>query len=73
MRERGERERERELASDDARHAYLWYGFSFVGPEADFWLSEMKKLLNPSAFSPSDLATVSFAEIHVLSWIWKSS
>ena len=34
-----------------------------VGPETDFWLSEMKKLLNASAFSPSDLATVSFAEI----------
>ena len=38
-------------------------GTASVGPETDFWLSEMKKLLNASAFSPSDLATVSFAEI----------
>ena len=56
-----------QFASHDARHAYLWYGFSFVGPVTHFWLSEMKKrLLNASAFSPSDLATVSFAKIHVL-------
>ena len=34
-----------QFASDDARHAYLWYGLSFVGPVTHFWLSEMKKRL----------------------------